>query len=155
MHWQSHQSRSSQPRPEGVSYAERMTQLMGHHQVKAEPWNDPPAPLAHSEKEKIELVGKCYLCKGPGHIAQNCPQGNKLTYYTGKPSDASNFHIEFEEDEFEVLESLPLGMIDIEQDPVTSDWQENYSNWNLLGACVRPVIGDCYAIIAKYILSIQ
>jgi Zinc knuckle len=67
-----------------------------------------------SEKEKAELVGKCYLCKEPGHMARNCPWGNKVRFNTSKPPGTSNFNVEFD-DSVEVLESLPLRMVEVER----------------------------------------
>jgi Zinc knuckle len=100
---------------------------MGHHLVKTESWSDPLAPLVLSGKEKAKLIGKCYLCRESGHLAQNCPQENEVKASTGKPPYASNFNVELEEDEVKALKSLPLGIIDIEQawEPVTSDQLEN------------------------------
>ena len=124
------------------------------HQVKVEPQNDPPIPPALSEKEKAELVGKCYLCKEPGHMARNCPQGNRVKFSTGKPPGTSNFNIEFN-NEVNILESLPLGIIEVEKWNNGNNWRADYPEWDQLGAPMRPEIGDCYAMMAEYILTIQ
>ena len=113
------------------------------------------APPTLTEKEKSELVGKCYLCKEPGHMARNCPQGNKVKSNSGKPPGASNFNMEFDEG-VEVLDSLPLGMVELqESDHSENEWRDNYPEWDQLGARARPVVGDCYAMMAEYILTIQ
>jgi Zinc knuckle len=78
--------RSRSARPIRLDHAERVSRAAGLSQVKSEPQSRPPtAPPVLSEKEKAELVGKCYLCKEPGHMARNCPQGNKVKSNTGKP----------------------------------------------------------------------
>jgi hypothetical protein len=87
-------------------------------------------------------------------MARNCPQGNKVRSNSGKPPDMSNFNIEFEE-EVEVLESLPLGMVELKSQEVTYDWHANYSDWDQLRARTQPRLRDCYAMMAKYILTIQ
>jgi hypothetical protein len=46
-------------------------------------------------------------------MAQNCSQRNKVRFNSGKPPGTSNFNIEFEE-EVKVLESLLLGMVELE-----------------------------------------
>ena len=117
--------------------------------------NRPPSHPTLTEKEKAELVGKCYICKEAGHVAWNCPQGNKVKSGTGKPPGTSDFNIEFN-DEVEVLESLPLGMMELEtwNQPKTN-WRETYPAWDQLGAKARPIIGDCYAMMAEYILTYQ
>ena len=102
-----HQSGSTRPVPEQTSYNDQVSQVTARCQVKTEPQNDLPVPPVLSEKEKAELVGKCYLCKELGHMAQNCPQGNKLKSSTGKLPGTSNFNIEFDK-EVNILENLPL-----------------------------------------------
>ena len=102
-----HQSHSTRPVPGRTSYNDQVFQVAARHQVKAEPWNDLPIPSVLSEKEKAELVGKCYLCKEPEHMARNCSQGNKVKSSTGKPPGTSNFNIKFD-NKIDILESLPV-----------------------------------------------
>jgi Zinc knuckle len=90
-------------------------------------------PPALSDKEKAKLVGKCYLCKEPGHMARNCFQGNKVGSSTGKPPGMSNINIKFDA-KVKILESLPLGMMDIESRGVTNNWRADYLDWDQLGA---------------------
>ena len=84
-------------------------------------------------------------------MARNCPQGNKVRSNTGKPPGTSNFNVEFEDD-IEVLDSLPLGMVELK---VTYNWRADYPDWDQLGARTRPELEDCYAMMAEYILTIQ
>jgi hypothetical protein len=74
---------------------------------------------------------------------------------TGKPPGTSNFNIEFD-NEVEVLESLPLGMMELDAPEVPVDnWRQDYPEWDQLGVRARPVVGDCYAMMAEYILTLQ
>ena len=149
-------NQSFRPTPRCVSYAKRVSQSAVLPQVEMEPRNSPrpaPAPMVLSKKEKSDLVGKCYLCKEPGHMARNCPQGNKIKSSTGKPPGTLNFNIEF--DEVEVLDSLLLGMLEFEGLGAPSNWCASYPDWDQLGARTRPEIGDCYAMMAEYILTTQ
>ena len=75
-------------------------------------------------------------------MAWNCPQGNKVKSSTGKPPGMSNFNIELD-NEVDILESLPLGMIEVKQRNDGDNWQADYLDWNQLGAQTWPEIGDC------------
>jgi hypothetical protein len=58
-------------------------------------------------------------------MVRNCPQGNKSN--TNKPPGTSNFNIEYKvEDDVEVLESIPLGMVELERQKVAFNWRANY-----------------------------
>ena len=149
-----HQSGSTRPAPGQASYHDWVFQVAARCQVKAVPWNDLPIPPVLTEKEKAELVGKCYLCKELGDMARNCPQGNKVKSSTGKLPGTSNFNIKFD-NKVNILESLPLRMIEVEQQNDGKNWQADYLDWDQLGAQMQPGIGDCYAMMAEYILTIQ
>jgi uncharacterized Fe-S cluster protein YjdI len=98
-----------------LGYANQVARAAGLPQVKSKPQSHMPAtPPALSKKGKAKLVGKCYLCKKLSHMARNCPQGNKVQFNTGKPPGTSNFNVEFN-DNVKVLESLPLGMVEVER----------------------------------------
>ena len=139
-----HQSSSTRPVLGQTSYNDQIFQVTKKCQVKV----DPPILPALPEKEKAELVGKCYLCKEPGHMTWNCPQGNRVKSNTGKPPGMSNFDIEFN-NEIDILESLPLGMIEVKKQNVGNNWQGDYPDWDQLGAQMQPEIGDCYAMMAR------
>ena len=138
-----HQSGSTRPVLGWTSYNNQIFQVAEKCQVKAEPQNDPHILPALSEKEKAELVGKCYLCKELGHMARNCPQGNRVKSNTGKPPGTSNFNIEFN-NEVDILESLPLGMMEVKKQNIGNNWQADYPDWNQLGAWKRPEIRNCW-----------
>jgi hypothetical protein len=87
--------------------------------------SDKPRPPQLSDKEKADLisVGKCFNCKEPGHLARNCPKINTVKTGGRKPPGLTSFHIGFDlkeadtlyasiDDEVEVLESLPFGMLE-------------------------------------------
>lgn len=148
-------SRSTRPPLGHAKHGERIARTMGPPQVKSKSQSQllPTSPVL-SEKEKAELVGRCYLCKEPGHMVQNCPQGNKIKSTAGKPPGTSNLNIEFD-DRVKVLESLPLGMVEVESWDEFHNWHANYPQWDQLGAWTQSKIGDCYAMMAEYILTIQ
>ena len=55
-----------------------------------------------------------------------------------------------------MLESLPLRMVEIEsRDETNEDWRADYFDWDQLGARTRPELGDCYAMMAEFILTIK
>ena len=149
-----HRSRSLRSTPGRTGDNDRTPDQTRHLCIKTEPWGDTLIPPTLSEKEKTELVGKCYLCKELGHMAQNCPQSNKVKSNSGKPPGASNFSIEFD-NEVKVLESLPLGMVIFESQEAANNWCTSYLDWDQLGAQTWSEIGDCYAMMAEYILTIQ
>ena len=128
-----HQSQSLRSTPGRTGDNDRTPNQTRHLCIKTEPWGDTPVPPMLSEKGKTELVGKCYLCKEPGHMARNCPQSNKVKSNSRKPPGASNFNIEFD-NKVEVLESLPLGMVGFESQEATDNWHTSYPDWDQLGA---------------------
>jgi hypothetical protein len=151
---QSQWSQSSQPAPVRLGYANCIARAAGLPQVKSEPWSHTPAtPLILSEKKKVELVGKCYLWKKLGHMARNCPQDNKVRFNTGKPPGTSNFNVEFD-DSVKVLESLPLRMVKVERWEAMNNWCNHYLEWDQPGAPTQTELGNCYLMIAEYILTI-
>ena len=55
-----------------------------------------------------------------------------------------------------MLESLLLGMVEIEsRDETNEDWHADYPDWDQLGARTRPELGDCWAMMAEFILTIK
>ena len=79
----------SRPLPGRAYFGERMDRMMDQVRRQSSCTPAPPTPSL-TDKEKAELVGKCYLCKEPGHMTRNCPQGNKVKSSTGKPPGKSN-----------------------------------------------------------------
>ena len=66
----------------------------------------------------------------------------------------SNFNIEFDS-KVDILESLPLRMIEVKKQNNGNNRQADYPDWDQLEAQTQPEIGDCYAMMAEYILTIQ
>ena len=77
-----------------------------------------------SDKERSDLLaaGKCFICKEPGHMSQNCPHKHTVKSDGPKPPGTSSYNIELlapsqEVDEsVEVLDSLPLGALFFTED---------------------------------------
>jgi hypothetical protein len=108
------------------------------------------------EKERAEQVasGSCFNCGEEGHFAQNCPQNNTMKTGGSKPPGVNNFNVELSSKDnssdmsVEVLESLPLGMIQFE------DTTEQYlPNWMRQSKGPRHQIGNAYALRAEFVLT--
>ncbi|KAF8814450.1 hypothetical protein BYT27DRAFT_7065198, partial [Phlegmacium glaucopus] len=125
-----------------------------------------------SDKEKAELraAGKCFNCKETGHFSRNCPHRTTITSTGQKPPGVSAFNIEpasiqeIDSDEYvEVLDSLPVGAMCFrdpsQMAPVIpwprDEWREHYPWWNEPRILARPWIGDCYAMVADLILTLE
>ena len=128
------------------------------------------------EKEQTELLaeGKCFNCKEVGLFTRNCPRNNTVRTTGGSkaPPGVSNFSVELEphadsdmEDSVEVLDSLPLGALSFDsigKDGGSSvlfwplaEWREHYPRWNEPGILARSEIGDCYAMQADSVLTLE
>ncbi|KAF8800080.1 hypothetical protein BYT27DRAFT_7118441, partial [Phlegmacium glaucopus] len=126
-------------------------------------------PGQRSVKEKAELIsaGKCFECKETGHLARNCPTKTTVKSNGSRPPGASTFNIEPAplpesdwDERVEVLDSLPVGAIFLEEDssvPLQTipKGRDNYLYWDEPGVAARSMIGDCYAMLAESILTLE
>ena len=132
------------------------------------------------------MAGKCFGCGELGHVSRNCPRNSVVKSQSKGPPGTSTFNMEFTpyeesdpENEIEVLDSLPLGAIFIEDDrqeamdqvlleteeeyqdiadrmrPRHPNWREFYPYWCMPGIQPRREIGDCYAMVASSILTTE
>jgi hypothetical protein len=100
----------------------------------------------------------CYNCGETGHISRNCLTGNVVSHKGKKLPGAANFSVEIsaleplmeEEDDMEVLDSLPLGAMSFEGDNGEPFWYESIIGKN---TPAQPALGDCYAMFIEWILS--
>jgi hypothetical protein len=128
---------------------------------------EPSRTPRRSEKELAEFraSGRCFVCGGEGHISRNCPENQTVHASGSRPPGKAAFSIEPVasglDDSVEVLDSLPLGAIDFEDDeavmPVSywpiEEWGEHYPYWDEPHILAREEIGDCYGMVADAILT--
>ena len=106
-------------------------------------------------------------------MLRNCPRQNTVRSNNQKLPGASTFNIELApaphesdiDDSVKVLDSLPVGLINFEIKeqyhllpmllyPLT-EWHNHYSYWNEPNICPHQSIGDCYAMRADAILTLE
>lgn len=64
-------------------------------------------PLSEKERTELAAAGKCFKCKEPGHILQNCPLGTTVrSDRHDKPLRFSSFNLEMQLDTTERLRDL-------------------------------------------------
>jgi hypothetical protein len=101
-------------------------------------------------------------------MGRNCPTHQSVHASGSKPPGKATFNIEpivvESSEEVEILDSLPIGAISIEDDidevlPFSfrplAEWREHYPYWQEPGIKARKEIGDCLAMIADAILTTQ
>ena len=116
-----------------------------------------------SEKEMVELraAGKCFECKEVGHMSQNCPQKNTMRGGTSRPPGVPNYSIQMDliedsGDPSEILESMPVGMInfaELADDEMDSKWKTEFLLWRQPQGTACRQIGNSLAIMAEYLLA--
>lgn len=47
-------------------------------QFTPKPFERPKPNLSEKEKAELLAIGKCFNCKEPGHLSQNCSKGNTV-----------------------------------------------------------------------------
>jgi len=152
--------------------------------VKSEPQSSPQ--LSEKELEKRCSEGLCYRCGGSDHISRNCPEGKSVNHTGNKPPGKTSFSVELgtigeaSESSPEVLDSLPLGVIEFAKDasdchcshdfvecqrkpkvdePDGHDfiWRRKVEvpepGWVDHGPVPRDFIGDCFGMFAKHVLT--
>lgn len=126
------------------------------------PSNSPRPTLSDKERQELQAAGKCFNCKEPGHMSRHCPRRNIVQGSASKPPGLPNYNIEpikepSDEDsseEVEVMDSLSLGMINLQEphylpeqaekfDPC--DYWTEYSPTSLR----RDKLGDALAFSAQ------
>jgi hypothetical protein len=129
-----------------------------------------PFNLTDKEMSDLRADGRCFRCKGKGHLSHNCPDGQSVPGNgSGKPPGLPNYSMEMGlienvDESSEVLDSMPVGMLDFQPNTASSsncqpkntnsDWRRYYPLWQSLRALARNQIGDCYAIAAEYWLTL-
>lgn len=129
--------------------------------------------LSDKEKEELRAAGKCFICKEMGHMLHNCPKRNTVRSNNQRPLGALTFNIELEpvhnqsdrDDPVKILESLPVGAINstIQEQhnavPILlyllAEWCEHYPYWGEPKIYPHQSIGDCYAMWADAILTLE
>ena len=106
-------------------------------------------------------------------MSHDCPKQNTIRSNNQRPPGAATFNIELEpaphesdiDDSVKVLHSLPVGLINFkikEQHnsipmllyPLT-EWRKQYPYWNKPNICPHQSIGNCYAMQANAILTLE
>jgi hypothetical protein len=114
---------------EGTSSTRGKPHHKGRSQTPRNPHSEGRSTPRISDKERTELlaVGKCFNCKETGHLSRNCPHKSTINSPGSRPPGASSFNIELfasihESDEsVEVLDSLPLGAVFLEDEPIDEE----------------------------------
>ena len=128
------------------------------------PFNQPRRQLSDKERSELLAAGKCFYCKGEGHISRNCPKKSNVSSNTSKPPGVTNFSIEINEedqpeDDVEVMDNISLNMMEIIPDelPREAHYSGLQETWNIyipnMPICRR--LGDTLARMAEYILTFQ
>ena len=84
---------------------------------------------------------------------------------TSKPLGVPNYSMEMQlledkSDSKEILESIPVGCMGIQMDPVPlvfepEDWRKYYPMWQQSDITARPRIGDCHVMMMEYQLTVM
>ena len=125
-----------------------------------------PPKLSKEEEAELRAAGKCFNCKEVGHISRNCPHLNSVKGNGGtKPPGIPSYNMEMtliedNSDPGEVLESMPVGVIEVKNSSAyvrrpTINWRKHYPIWQQPTTLARNQIGDCYEIAAEYQLTIS
>ncbi|KIM36975.1 hypothetical protein M413DRAFT_77523, partial [Hebeloma cylindrosporum] len=161
----SHSRRPSRGRGHGPGRG-GFTNRNASERVKSEPRSTPR--LSEKELAERRADGRCFGCNEPGHLARNCPHTSSVKHTGNKPPGKSSFSMELgavgETCELcnpssDVLDSLPLGAIEFEEDVPIGDsflWRPkpivHEPDWIDEGPAPRDFIGDCYAMMATHVL---
>ena len=128
--------------------------------------------LSEKVQEELQAAGKCFICKETGHLSWNCPKKNIVRSRSQRPPGTAAFNLELEpiinsdmDNSVEVLASLPVGAIYFDTQDQNSaapilpypldEWQEHYPYWKESNIYPRQTIGDCYAMQADAILTLE
>ena len=125
--------------------------------------------LLEKEIAEYRAAGKCFNCGNEGHMSRNCPDNATVKSKGQGPPGASSFNVKpvllktDMEDHVEILDSLPLGAMffgEPERQALVrpwpiKEWRSHYSYWNELRILVHEQIGNCLAMVADTILTLQ
>ena len=168
----------SQPRQGPAGSAEKHASSRRPTPQASGSGNGKPAPrktvqftgLSEKEMAQLRADGKCFLCKEQGHMSRNCPnkhtiKGNGNNKPPGIPSYSMDMafieDIDSDPDQNETLESMPIGLIGFEtgtEEPESAakdNWRKWYPLWQYPAGSARDQLGNCYEMMAEYILTIQ
>ena len=166
------QSRGGTPQSRGVTPSEKGKSRSGstppNNSFNNKPFNLRKARVMLSDKEKAEYraAGRCFNCGKEGHMSRNCPDNASVKSYGQGPPGTSAFNVEpvqeTDEEQTEVLDSLPLGAVSFgDPEQVTSaqcwpmdEWRMHYPYWDEPHILARAAIGDCYAMVVDSILTL-
>ena len=125
---QSTGGRAQQGRSLPQNQSSRPTSSSQHKSVKF-------ADLTDKEMAQLRAEGRCFLCKGEGHMSRNCPTRNSVKGNRGKkPPGVSSYSMDMafieDFDEGAPLETLPVGFLEVGPSAASSEnWRKWYPTW--------------------------
>jgi hypothetical protein len=159
--------RNFRKKPQGGNSTNTMSRPSGSgssSSIQRKPVKPPSMPA--KEMAQLRADGKCFNCKEVGHMSRNCPHRNTITGSgnnkpPGLPSFGMSMNIIKDDDHGDILESMPVGVINVENNVIPEiheidrNWRKWYPIWQNPLALAREQIGNCYEMTAEYLLTIH